>query len=228
MFEWITENSFFCVFLTLGCFELARAIQRKGKSTLLNPILVGSILVCAVLKLTGMEVKDYQADCAPLQFFLTPATICFSIGLFEQIEKLKKHLPSITIGVFCGTLVSLISIRSMARVFKLDYVLTVSLLPKSITTAIGMVLSQEAGGVAALTTAAIIITGILGNILGPFFCKYFRITEPIAQGAAFGTASHAIGTSKANEISELTGAVSSLSLTLAGLITVALFSFFTT
>lgn len=228
MLELITENSFFCVFLTLGAFELARAIQQKSKSTLLNPILIGSILVCVVLKLTGMEVKAYQTGCAPLQFFLTPATVCFSIGLYEQIGKLKKHLPAIVIGVFCGTLTSLVSIRALADAFNLDHIVTVSLLPKSITTAIGMVLSQEAGGIAALTTAAIIITGILGNIFGPAFCKLIKVTDPIAQGAAFGTASHAIGTTKANEISELTGAVSSLSLTLAGLITVILFSFFTT
>ena len=228
MLDLISDNSFFCIFLTLASFELARAIQQKGKCALLNPILIGTVMVCAVLKLTGVEVKDYQAGCAPLQFLLTPATICFSIGLYEQIGKLKKHLSAIVIGVFCGTLTSLVSIRTMAAAFELDRVLTVSLLPKSITTAIGMVLSPEAGGIAALTTAAIIITGILGNIFGPALSKRLNITDPIAQGAAFGTASHAIGTSKANEISELTGAVSSLSLTLAGLITVVLFSFFTT
>ena len=226
MLDLIIRNPFFCTFLTLASFELAREIHKKGKSPLLNPILFGTIFVGIFLKLFGMEVQDYQAGCATLQFFLTPATICFSIGLYEQIGKLKKHLAAIVIGVFSGTLVSLLSIRTMASAFGLDRVLTISLLPKSITSAIGMVLSQEAGGIAALTTAAIIITGILGNIFGPALCKLLRITEPIAQGAAFGTASHAIGTGKAIEISELTGAVSSLSLTLAGLITVVLFSFF--
>ena len=102
-----------------------------------------------------------------------------------------------------------------------------SLLPKSVTSAIGAVVSQEIGGLSALTTFAIIITGVLGNIIGPVLCRIFRIQDPIAQGVAFGTATHVIGTAKAVQMNKLTGAVSSLSLTLAGLITVVFLSFLT-
>lgn len=225
MREVLTSNGFFCIFLTLAAFEAGRAMQRKWKSPILNPILIGAVLSGAVLLLFRIPVEQYQAGCAPLQYLLTPATICFAVSLYEQIGKLKKHLPAILAGVFCGTAASLLSIRAMAAAFGLDQVLTVSMLPKSITTAIGMALSEEAGGIAALSTAAIVITGVLGNMFGPWLCARMKITDPIAQGVAFGTASHAIGTSRAAQISALTGAVSSLSLTFAGLITVVLFSF---
>lgn len=226
MADFLTSNSFFCVFLTLCAFEAGRALQQKWKKPILNPILIGAILVAVVIHFTGISVERYQALCAPLQYLMTPATICFSISLYEQIGKLKKHLGTILAGVAAGTAASLLSIRAMAAMFGLNDALTISLLPKSITTAIGMALSQEAGGIAALTTAAIVLTGILGNMFGPMLCKRFHISHPIAQGVGFGTASHAIGTSKANELSELAGAVSSMSLTVAGLITVILFSLF--
>lgn len=225
MVELLTSNSFFCIFLTLSAFEAGRMMQQKWKSPLLNPLLIGSVLACFAVKLLGIPVTEYQKNCAPLQFLLTPATICFAISLYEQIGALKKHLGAILLGVLCGTAASLLSIHTMAKLFGLDEVLRVSLLPKSITTAIGMALSEEAGGIGALTAAVIIITGILGNIFGESLCKLFRIQHPIAQGVALGTASHAIGTSKANELSQLTGAVSSMSLTVAGLMTVVLFSF---
>lgn len=226
MTELIFANTYFGLVLTIGAFCLGRMLQSKWKSPLLNPILVAAVLIMTILLSTGVSVEDYQAGCAPLQYLLTPATICYAVSLYEQIQNLKKHIPAILAGVLCGTLVSLVSIRLMCGALGLDGQLTTSLLPKSITTAIGMALSSEAGGIAALTTAAIILTGILGNMFGPLLCKLFRIRHPIAQGVAFGTASHAVGTAKAAELSQLTGAVSSLSLTFAGLITVALYSFF--
>lgn len=225
MRDFLTANTYFALFLTFMAFCVGRALQSKWKTPLFNPILVAAVAVMAVLISLGIPVEKYQADCAPLQYLLTPATICFAVGLYEQIGKLKKNLPAILAGVLGGTVVSLVGIRLMCMAFGLDRVLTASLLPKSITTAIGMALCEEAGGIASLATAAIVLTGIVGNMFGPQLCKLFRITDPIAQGVAFGTASHAIGTSKATELSELSGAVSSLSLTFAGLITAVLYSF---
>lgn len=223
--ELMRENAFFAIFLTLTAFEAGRALQQKFKLALFNPILVGALLVGAVLVMFDHPLESYQAGCKPLQYLLTPATICYSVSLYEQIGGLKKQLPAIFAGVLAGTVVSLFSIRAMCMLFGLDAVLTNTLLPKSLTTAIGMVLSQEAGGIAALTTAVIIVTGILGNMFGPNLCKLLSLGSPVAQGVAFGTASHAVGTARAVELSSLTGAVSSLSLTLAGLITVVMFSF---
>lgn len=226
MTELLTANSYWGIFLTLGAFFLSQLLQQKTKSPLLNPILLGSVLVMLFLGLTGISVDTYQASCAPLQLLLTPATICFAIGLYEQLEKLKRHLLAILAGILSGTVISLGSVRLLCGLFGMDAVLRASLLPKSITTAIGIVLSQEAGGIAAITTAAIVLTGILGNMFGPLLCRLFRFTDPIAQGVAFGTASHAVGTSRASELSELAGAVSSLSLTAAGLVTTVLFDLF--
>ena len=136
---------------------------------------------------------------------------------------LKKHLPAVLVGVVSGVLVSLVSILLLCKLFRLEDVVTVSLLPKSITTAIGLALAEQSGGISALTTFAIVITGILGNLTGSGLCKLLRITHPIAQGVGFGTASHVIGTSRAMEVDPLAGAVSSLSLAVAGILTAVLF-----
>lgn len=225
MTDLLASNSFFALSITLGAFCLGRWLQSKWKTALLNPLLFASVLVSILLLITKTPLEEYQKGCAPLQYLLTPATICYAVGLYEQVGKLQKHLPAILTGVAAGTVSSLLGIRLMCAAFGLDAVLTASMLPKSITTAIGMALSSEAGGISALTTAAIVLTGILGNLLGPLLCRAFRFRNPIAQGVAFGTASHAIGTAKAAEMSEFAGAVSSLSLTVAGLITVVLYSF---
>ena len=153
------------------------------------------------------------------------ATICLSIAFYEQLQKLKSHVPAILAGVAGGTLASLLSVWLLSKIFDFSDVLRISLLPKSITSAIGVVLSEQAGGIGALTTAVIIITGVFGNIIGPRLVKVFRLEDPISQGVGFGTASHVIGTSRAMELSPLIGAVSSMSLTLAGLITSVIFSF---
>lgn len=225
MAELFTSNEYFALLLTLGTFGIGFTLQKRYQSPVFNPILVGAVLSGGFLVLNGISVETYRSGCAPLQYLLTPATICYAIGLYEQIAALRKQLWAILMGVAAGVVASMGSILLLCRVFGLECVLELSLLPKSITTAIGMELSQEAGGIAAVTTAAIILTGILGNMIGPMLCRLLRIEEPIAQGVAFGTASHAIGTSRAIKISQLTGAASSIALTLAGLITVVLYSF---
>lgn len=225
MIDALLGSGFFCVALTLAAFLLGAACQKAWKKAVFNPILIGAALVMVAIYLLDIPVETYQAECAVLNYLMTPATICLAISCYEQIRKLKSHLLSILIGVVGGSIASLLSVWLLAKAFGLSEVLTVSLLPKSITSAIGMVLSEQAGGVGALTTAVIIITGILGNIFGPFMAKILRLQDPVSQGVAFGTASHVMGTSKATEISALTGAVSSLSLTLAGLITTVIFSF---
>lgn len=225
MNEILSSSSFFAVALTVIAFCIGAACQRKWKKAILNPILIGAALVMLTLWALDIPVEQYQADCKSLSFLMTPATICLAIAFYEQLQKLKKHLPAILIGVTAGTLASLLSVWLLSKLFAFSEVLTISLLPKSITSAIGVVLSEQAGGVGALTTAIIIITGIFGNVTGPALSKLFRFHDPISQGVAFGTASHVIGTSRATEVSPLVGAVSSLSLTLAGLITTVVFSF---
>ena len=150
MGDFLTANTYFGIGITVSAFAAGRAMQAKWKSPACNPILIATLAVALVLLSTGIPVDTYQESCAPLQYLLTPATICYAVSLHEQITRLQKNLLAILTGVICGTLVSLFSIRLMCSVFGLGEVLTVSLLPKSITTAIGMPLSQEAGGIPAL------------------------------------------------------------------------------
>ena len=223
MTELLENISLFPLVLTFGAYQLGLWCQRKWKSPLLNPILIAVVLVVGFVLLLGIDLQVYQTGTQSISWLLTPATVCLALPLYKQIRLLKKHLAGIFVGIFSGTVVSLLCILGMCKLFSLDHSLTVSLLPKSITTAMGMVLSEQSGGIGALTAAAIIVTGILGNLTGAALCKLFRITHPIAQGVALGTASHVVGTSRANEMGEIQGAVSSLSLAVAGVLTVVLF-----
>lgn len=212
--------------LTLIAFFLGQKLQQKLKSPLLNPILTAMVLVLLFLTATGGSVKAYQSGMGTLSWLLTPATICLAVPMYEQFQLLKKNLSAIAAGVAAGAVSCLAMVLLCGMVFGFQQELTISLMPKSITTAIGVSLSEMTGGMTGITTAAIVFTGIFANIMGPAFCRIFRITDPIAQGVALGTAGHVIGTAKANELSPLTGAVSSLSLVVAGLLTAVLLPLF--
>ena len=220
----MTENTtLFPLVLTLGSYMIGQWCQKKTKSAICNPLLIAAVISISVLLLIGMDPQAYAAGTVSISWLLTPATVCLAVPLYEQLKILKKHLPGILAGITAGTLTSLGSVWVMCRMFRLESVVTVSLLPKSVTTAIGLALTENAGGLSALTAAAIIITGILGNLTGSFLCKWLKIANPIAQGVGFGTASHVIGTSRATEVDPLAGAVSSLSLAVAGILTAILF-----
>ena len=210
------------VALTLMAFLLGQKIQQKFKSPLLNPILIAVFLMIAFLSATGISVADYKANMNSLSWLLTPATICLAVPMYEQFQLLKRNLPAIGAGVAAGAVSCLAFVSGFALLFHFDSILAVSLLPKSITTAIGVVVSELYGGMPGVTTAGIVFTGIFANIMGSAFYKVFRLTDPIAKGVAFGTAGHVIGTAKANELDPLIGAVSSLSLVCAGLLTAVL------
>ena len=223
MAEFWEGISLFPLVLTLGAYQVGLWLRKKWNHPLCNPLLIAVILVIGVLLLTGVSVDSYQAGSGAISWLLTPATVCLALPLYRQMKVLKKQLPAILVGIAAGTVVSLAVIFCMCKLFAVNEQVTVSLLPKSITTAMGIVLSGENGGIESLTAAAIIITGILGSLTGSLMCKLFRLTDPVSQGVAFGTASHVIGTSRATEIDPLAGAVSSLSLAVAGLLTAVLF-----
>ena len=204
MGEFLSGSALFAILLTFGAYELGRLFQQKTGVALFNPILVAAVLTGAVLAAAGVPNQVYQQHCEVFSWLLTPATVCLAIPLHPQFSRLRHDLPAILAGVGAGTLVSLGFVWAMARLCRLDMVLTASLLPKSIT------------------TAAIILTGILGSIFGPWLCKLLRLTWPAAQGAAFGTSAHVIGTAKAAEFSQTCEAVSSLSLVFAGILTAVL------
>ena len=225
MLELIHTSSYFFAVLTVVVYALSAALQKKTKMVVLNPIMISAIAIIAFLSLLDIPLQMYQDGCRVLSYLLTPATICLAISFYVQISKLKKQLLPIFVGVLAGVICSAGSICFLSKFFALSDTMLFSLLPKSVTAAIGVPLSEEIGGVAALTTASITITGISGNILSPLFCKWFRLKDPVAQGVAIGTSSHVIGTVRAFEMSEMAGAVGSLSLTIAGLVTSFLLSF---
>ena len=209
--------------LTVGAYQLGLFIQKKLRSPLFNPILIAMVLILVFLGLTGMKNADYQAGMSAISWLLTPATICLAIPLYQQFSVLKKDLPGILAGIAAGTVARLLFVMGWCMLFRYDRALLMSLLPKSVTSAIGVPLTQMGDGLSPIATTAIILTGILGSLLGPVFCKLFRLKKETAIGVAFGTSAHVIGTTKANELSPLAGAVSSLSLVIAGLMTAVLF-----
>lgn len=211
------------ILLTFGMYQIGLLIQKKLKTAIANPVLISVILVLGFMALTGMGNGEYQAGMAKFSWLMTPATVCLAIPMYQHLQTLRRNLPAIITGIAVGAVSCLLMVALWAFAFHIDTRLALSLLPKSVTTAIGVPLSQMAGGLESVTTAVIILTGILANILGTALCKLFRLTDPIAQGVALGTSGHVIGTSRANEIGELTGAVSSLSLVTAGLLTAVVF-----
>lgn len=211
------------VALTLGAYQIGLWCQKKLRSPICNPILIGVVIVLAFLKLTGMENRDYQAGTAAMSWLMTPATVCLAIPMYEQFQALRKNLKAIVAGIVSGTVVCLAVVLIFTLLAGYDRSLIISLLPKSVTSAIGVPLSELSGGIASITTAAIIFTGIIANVMGTFLCRAFSLTGEAARGVALGVSGHVIATTKANEMSPLTGAVSSLSLVIAGLLTAALF-----
>ena len=211
---------YFGVFVSLFAYLIGMELKKKFGWPVLNPLLVAIILVIAFLKATGITYTDYNEGASYISYFLTPATVCLAIPLYKQLELLKKNLTAVATAITAGVIGSVVSVYVMSMVFKLEHVHYVSLLPKSITTAIGMGISEELGGIVTITVAAIIITGIIGNMFGDVICRLCGIRHPIATGLAIGTASHAMGTAKAMEIGEIEGAMSSLSIAVSGLMTV--------
>ena len=209
----------FPVVLTLLAYRMGAEIQRKVKTPLCNPILIAVILVLLFMRLFGLELKTYQTGISLMSWLITPATVCLAISMYEQFQILRKNMGMILVSVAAGAFSCLVIVLLLCTLFRFDPELTASLLPKSVTTAIGVPLTQMIGGLPSITTAAIILTGIIASILGPMLCKLFRLTDKVAQGAAFGTSGHVVGTAKAMELDPLIGAASSLSLVIAGLLT---------
>ena len=215
------ENSvFFGVVISLLAYGAGSLLQSRFKLALFNPLLISVAATIAVLAAAGIDYDVYYSGAQYLSYLLTPATVCLAVPLYEKLEVLKKNWRAILIGIVSGVLTTLLCILAMSLLFGLSHEEYVTLLPKSITTAIGMGVSEELGGYVTLTVAVIIITGVLGNIFAPLICRVFRIREPIAKGIAIGTSSHAVGTEKAMEMGEVEGAMSSLSIAISGLLTV--------
>ncbi len=218
--SFIEESVYFGIILSLLAYGLGCVIKSKFKKAIFNPLLISIAITIAVLVVSGIDYETYNAGANILTWLLTPATVCLAVPLYEKIGLLKDNWKAIFAGITTGVLTSLVCILLMAILFGFTHEEYVTFLPKSITTAIGIGVSEEMGGYTELTAAIIIITGVVGNVIAPFICKVGKITEPIAKGIAIGTSAHAVGTARALEMGETEGAMSSLSIGVAGILTV--------
>lgn len=219
------NSLYFGLVLSLFMYFLVDYMKKWVKTSLFNPLLISSLLIILILSLLKIEYSEYNQSAQWLHFMLTPATIVLAVPLYQQFKLLEKHALVIFIGVLSGVIASLVSVYLLSLLFGLDHTMLITLLPKSITAAIAIGVAEEYQGIVTITVAAVIITGITGNVIAEPACKFFRIENPIAKGIAIGTSSHVVGTSKAMEMGEIEGAMSSLAIVVAGLTTVILLSF---
>jgi putative effector of murein hydrolase len=202
------------VLLTLAAFGLGVLINKRTGQAIFNPLLLGTAFVIVVLSVLNIPYDTYAASASPVSYLLLPATVSLAVPLYEKWDLLCKNLVAIVAGVLAGVMASLFSVLALALLLDLNHEQYITLLPKSVTTAISMDVSRELGGIATLTGAIVILTGIVGALAAE--------TNPIAKGIGIGTASHAVGTSKALEIGEVEGAMSGLSVAVAGIMTAVL------
>ena len=224
--EAICNSIFFGVVITFICYYISLWIKSKVKIALANPLLITSILIICFLLLFKVDYDTYNNGAKYLSYFLTPATVSLAIPLYRHIHLLKKYPKAILIGIGSGVFTAMGSIFSLSLLFGLTHEQYITLLPKSITTAIGIGISEKMGGIVTITVVSICITGIVGHMIAENFLKWCKIEEPIAKGLAIGTSAHALGTTKAMELGEIEGAMSSLSIVVAGIMTVITVSIF--
>lgn len=226
MKELFINSSNFGAVLTIATFLLGRIIHKKTKFFLFSPLLVSITLCILTLLIVKIPYEKYLTGASWIGFFLTPSTVCLAVPLYEQFEKLKQNWYAILGGIICGVISNLLFIFLMSLFFKIGHTEYVSLLPKSLTTAIALALTDEFHGFVPVTVMMVIITGNIGNLFAPQLCRLFRIKDPVAKGVAIGTSSHALGTAKAIEMGDIEGAMSGLSIAVTGLLTVVFAPFF--
>lgn len=221
MLDFLTQSAFFGAVLSLAAYEVGLYCKKRWRLAIFNPLLIAIALVVAALALLKIPYSTYQSGAKYISWLLTPATVCLAIPLYEQLALLKKNALAIAAGILAGVLTSVTLVLLFAVVFHFSHAEYVTFLPKSVTTAIGMGVSEQLGGNVSITVVVIVITGVLGNILAEPICRLFAITHPIAKGIGIGAASHAIGTAKAMELGQVEGAMSGLAIAVSGLLTVA-------
>ncbi len=216
------ESVFFGLVLTLTAYWFGSFMQRKFKYTFVNPLLIASVIIIIVLVVSGINYDTYIYGAKYISFLLTPATVCLAVPMYKQLLILRQNILAVFGGILAGVIAGAFSILLLSLLLNVSPEIYASLLPKSITTAIAIGVSEEIGGNTAITVCSVVITGVFGAVISRAVCRLFKITEPVAVGLAMGNSAHAIGTSKAIELGEVEGAMSSLSIVVAGIITVVM------
>lgn len=220
--EMLSESLFFGMILSLLAYKIGFEIQKKYKKVFLNPLLIAIVIVIVFLLITGISYETYRNGAKYLSYFLTPVTVCLAVPLYKQMETLKKNMAAILISIAIGCVTHAGVLIAITAIFKMDKQLLMSVMSKSVTTAIALGVTGEIGGIQGITVIGVMVAGISGAVIGPTLLKLFHITEPVAQGLAMGSASHAIGTSKAIELGEIQAAMSSLAIVVTGILTVVI------
>lgn len=218
----MTNNVYFGILLSIICYFIGVKINQKFKSPLLNPLLIGMALIIIFLKLFKIDFETYNLGAQYITFLIAPTTVGLMVELYNNLDILKRDIIPILVGIFVGSVTAVFSTLILCKIFGFDEMLIGSFLPHSVTTAIAMPLSEQYMGNQTLAVIAVIITGIGGAVFGPIILKMLKIKSAVARGIAMGTSAHAVGTSKANEMGEVEGAMSGLSIAIAGLMTVVL------
>ncbi|MCI8406646.1 MAG: LrgB family protein [Oscillospiraceae bacterium] len=214
------RSPLFGIMLSILAYGLGVLINRKTRCAAANPLLIAILLVIGVLVAFRIPLESYQRGGDFIALFLAPATASLAVSIYRQLPLLKKNLLPVLAGCGTGSLASMGSVWLLCRLFRLDEALTASLLPKSVTTPIAIEIASQYGGIPSITVAIVVLTGILGAAAAPALIRLFRIRNPVEAGLAIGTCSHAVGTSKALELGEAEGAMSSIAIGVSGLLTV--------
>jgi putative effector of murein hydrolase len=207
------------ILITIACYMTGVVINKIIKSPLTNPMVIANILIVLVILYTPLTLEQYLAGGNMITLFITPVTVILALRIYRQRELLKANVIPILGGCVAGSAASLFSVWALCGLFGLDRIITVSMLPKSVTTAIALELSRNSGGLGGLTVSAVIITGIVIAAFAPFLVQIFKLKDPVAAGIAIGSSGHAIGTATAIELGETEGAMSGLAIGIMGIIT---------
>ncbi len=216
----LNDTVYWGVLISIGSYMFGKYLQNKFRIILFNPLLFSTIFTVLFLMVFRIDYSTYYEKADYLYYLLTPTTVCLAVPLYEQVKALKDNMAAILLGIMSGVITGLGSILALSVLFDFSHTMYVTILPKSITAAMAMGVSEELQGIPSLTVPIVIMTGITGHIVAEKVCKWFRITEPIAKGIAIGSASHAMGTAKAIEMGKVEGAMSSLAIAVAGVMTV--------
>lgn len=225
MMDTLLASPYLWVSLTVGFYILAAQLQKRWATPIFNPLLFSIVVMIGLLLLTGIPYETYEAGGSLVSFFVTPATVSLAIKLEKNFQYLKENYKAILTGIVSGVLLHTVMIFGFGLLFRFDEQMMATLFPKSITTAIAVGVSESLGGIVSLTVAVVVFTGIIGSVIAPAVFRFGKIKDPVAQGVAMGSSSHAMGTAKAIEIGEVQGAMSGLSIVVTGIVVVALAPF---
>ncbi len=218
----ILSSPLFGIALSIAAFKVGLWVNQKIRNPIANPLIIAMTIVVATLTIFKIPYDYFEQGASFIVMFLAPVTAVLALTVYRQRSILRSAFLPIVIGTFAGSLAAMGSVLFLSRILGLNDAVVASLIPKSVTTPVAIALAEQLGGLPALTIASTVITGLSGNLLAPAMIKVFAVKDPIAQGVGIGCCSHALGTTKAMEIGDVQGAMSSISISLSALWTVVL------